>query len=143
MSDIPEIDNITILDDKKNVILTICSNFLENKLNELAVENNFSNTDVLLLLDDIMSSLYGMITNQVKSIKGEIELAPRESNCISRTIGEFKDLWDKRLEKKANKIVRSQTSEKTLFQTFNMIDKEEKSLITTLFYSIKKCVSSE
>lgn len=143
MSNNSEINNITFLDDKKNLILTICSNFLENKLQELRIENTFSNTDLLLLLDDIMTSLYGMISSQIKFIAKDLELSPKESYCVSKTIGEFKDSWERKLEKIANKVLRSQSSEKIIFQTFNQIDKSQKSLISSVFYSLKKCISNE
>lgn len=143
MSDNSEIDNVTFLENKKNLVLTICSNFLENKLHELSVENSFTNTDLLLLLDDIMTSLYGMISGQIKFISKDLDLAPKESYCVSQIIGEFKNSWERKLEKIANKVLRSQSSEKLIFQTFNQIDKEQKSLISSLFYSLKKCISSE
>ncbi len=142
MSDNSEIDNMAFLDDKKNLILTLCSNFLENKLQELSVENSFSSTDLLILLDDVMTSLYGMISSQLKFISKDMELSPKESYCVSKTIGEFKDSWERRLEKIANKVLRSQSSEKIIFQTFNQIDKEQKSLLSSVFYSLKKCVAN-
>ncbi len=140
MSNEPDIDNIAILEDKKGIILTLCSNFLENKLNELTVEKSFSNTDILLLLDDLMSSLYNMIVSQVKQLKDEVDSTPKDLHCLTSTIGNFKNKWDKELERIANKVVRSQTSEKTILQTFNQIDKSQKSLVSSLFFSLKKCL---
>lgn len=139
MSNEPDIDNLAILENTKGMILTLCSNFLENTLNELTVEKSFSNTDILLLLDDLMASLYEMITNQIKQLKSEVDSTPKELHCVSSTIANFKNKWDKELERIANKVVRSQTSEKTIFQTFNQIDKSQKSLVTSLFYALKKC----
>lgn len=135
-----DIDINAVLEDRKNIILSICSNFLENKLNELSVEESFSNTDILFLLDDLMTSLYGLIVNQAKQIKGEISASPKASSCISATVGDFKNKWDRELEKQANKIVRSQTNEKTLLQMFSQIEKSQKSLVSSLFFSIKRCL---
>ena len=140
MSNDPDIEELTILDDKKTILLTICSNFLTSKLNELFVENSFSNTDLLLLLDDIMSSLYQMILNQIKQMNADLSDFPRARSCLSMIISDLKFSWDKGLEKIANKIVRSQMNEKTIFQMFNQIDKFEKSEVNTIFYKLKKCI---
>ena len=140
VSNEPDIDNLAILENTKGMILTLCSNFLENTLNELSVEKSFSNTDILLLLDDLMASLYGMIINQIKQLRNEVDSPPKELHCLSSTIENFKNKWDRELERIANKVVRSQTSEKMIFQTFNQIDKSEKSLVNSLFFALKKCL---
>lgn len=140
MSNNEEIDNLSLLEEKKTIILSICSNFLQNKLDELYVEKAFSNTDILLLLDDIMTSLYDMIQAQIRQIKDEVEVSQKEIYCIQQNVGDFKNKWDKELEKIANKVVRSQATEKTIFQTFNQVDKSLKSIITSLFYKFKNCI---
>ena len=140
MSKNEEVDNLGLLEEKKSIILSICSNFLQNKLDELYVEKAFSNTDILLLLDDLMTSLYEMIYAQIRQIKDEVDIIPKESYCLNHSISSFKDDWDKELEKIANKVVRSQATERVIFQTFNQIDKSQKSLVTSLFYSFKKCL---
>ena len=104
------------------------------------VETAFSNTDILLLLDDIMTSLYDMIQAQIRQIKDEVEVSQKEIYCIQQNVGDFKNKWDKELEKIANKVVRSQATEKTIFQTFNQVDKSLKSIITSLFYKFKNCI---
>ena len=131
MSNDPDIEELTILDDKKTILLTICSNFLNSKLDELFVENSFS---------DIMSSLYQMILNQIKQMNADLSDFPRARSCLSMIISDLKFSWDKGLEKIANKIVRSQMNEKTIFQMFNQIDKFEKSEVNTIFYKLKKCI---
>ena len=135
-----ETDNDALIEDKREIIVTICSNFLNNTLDELSVEKSFSNTDLLLLLDDIMTSLYGMITSQIKQLKSDLEISHREFNCVSKSLVNFKDSWDKDLEKIANKIVRSQATEKTIFQMINQVDKSQKAIVNSLFYSITKCI---
>ena len=140
MSNNEEIDNLSLLEEKKTIILSICSNFLQNKLDELYVEKAFSNTDILLLLDDLMTSLYDMIQAQIRQIKDEVEVSQKEIYCIQQNVGDFKNKWDKELEKIANKVVRSQATEKTIFQTFNQVDKSLKSIITSLFYKFKNCI---
>ena len=140
MSKNSETDNIALIEDKREIIITICSNYLNNKLDELSVEKPISNTDLLLLLDDVMESLYGMITSQIKQLKNDLEIPHREFNCVSKLLVDFKDSWDKDLEKIANKIVHSQATEKTIFQLFNMVDKSSKALASSLFYSITKCI---
>lgn len=127
----------TILEEQKNIIFTICSNFLENRLEELYVKGSFNNTDLLLLVDEIMDSLLSLILNQVK------RLPPIKGNCFGLAIENFTDSWERSLEKIANKITRTQIAEKTIFQTFNQIDKTQKSLVNGLFFSFKKCLNSK
>ena len=139
MSNDPDSEELSILEEKKAIFLTLCSNFLTNKLDELFIENSFSNTDLLLLLDDIMSTLYQMILNQLKQMNSDLSDLPRARSCLSMVISDLKFSWDKNLEKIANKIVRSQMNEKTIFLMFKQIDKVQKSEISTIFYKLSKC----
>lgn len=133
-------DISNIFNEKKSIIFTICSNFLSNTINELTVENKFSNIDLLLLLDDLMRSLYDLISLQLKQLPGEIENIPNIKYCINRVLGGFKDLWDKNLERIASKIVKSQMTEKAIFQMFNQIEKTLKNTVTAQFHIIMKCM---
>ena len=131
----------TTLDEKKNIILTLCSNYLTSKLDELYIEKTFSNTDLLLLLDDLMNSLYGLISNQIKQLPVEVEMTTNISYCVNRALKDLKNLWDRGLEKIANKIVRSQMNEKIIFQMFNQIEKTQKNILSNIFHDIKDCMS--
>lgn len=131
----------TALDEKKNIILTLCSNYLTSKLDELYIEKAFSNTDLLLLLDDLMNSLYGLISNQIKQLPVEVEMTTNISYCVNHALKDLKNLWDRGLEKIANKIVRSQMNEKIIFQMFNQIEKTQKNIISNIFHDIKDCLS--
>lgn len=140
MSTDPDVNEFTILDDKRAIILTLCSNFLANKLDELYVESSFTSTDLLLLLDDLMTELFQLILNQIKQLNSELGEYPRARSCISMVIANLKNSWDKGLERIANKIVRSQMNDKIILQTFNQIEKFQKNQVTTIFYSLKKCL---
>ena len=136
-----DVDEFSILDEKKTIIITLCSNFIQSKLDELFVENSFSNTELLLLLDDIMNSLYQMVLSQFKQLNGELTDFPRARSCLSMIISDLKFSWDRALELIANKIINSQMTEKTIFQTFNQMDKFQKNELNNLFYKLKKCMA--
>lgn len=81
-----------------------------------------------------------MILGQVKQLNGDLSDYPRARSCLSMVISDLKNAWDSGLERIANKIVRSQMNEKTIFQMFNQIEKFQKNELNSIFYKFKKCL---
>ena len=135
------IEDFSLLDERKNIIITLCKNYFDTKLREISVQGTFTNANLLMLLDNILEEIKQIITIQINQLRGEMK---ESYYCLNRLIDNFEDRYSKNIEIIVGKILkRSFMNEKIVSQAFNNVDKATISLISTLFHELKKCLNSE
>lgn len=134
-----------LVDEKKKIIFTLISSFINSKLNEISINGSFSNADLLLLLDDVIENLKAIIILQIKQYPGEFsELNINVNPCVRISLEQFEESIDIKKEKIAFKITKkSFLNNNSVFQSLTQLEKDLKSVTSKIMYRFAQCIEKK
>ena len=142
MSDLEETDLSIKLNEKKKITFTLLRNFIETRIDEVKITSDFSNADLLIMLDDLMDTLKMILEQQIKQIQGEVEDYQNLQFCINKTISSIDHMVDIKKEKLAKLLTKkSFLPDIAVQKTLLLMEKEFKSVISNSMFQLEKCVN--